>query len=107
PLNVLIVEDDVDTAASLAELLKMWGHEVRTAHDGPQALDSAIACVPDVALVDLALPVIDGYEVARQMRRRAGGDKLLPGAMTGYGRDDDRRLFLDAGFAVQPTNTAA
>ena len=97
-VQVLIVEDNRDAAESLALLLELFGHEVRMAHDGLSALDVAAAAVPDVVLVDIGLPGIDGYELARRFRAddRFAAATLV--ALTGYGRDDDQRRALAAGF---------
>ena len=98
-LKVLVVDDNEDSANMLAKLLGMAGDEVRTAYTGPAALEAAAAHPPDVVLLDIGLPGINGYEVARRLR-------LLPNlrkdvvivAMTGYGQDADRQLAREAGF---------
>ncbi|MGC4076237.1 MAG: ATP-binding protein [Rubrivivax sp.] len=96
--RVLIVDDNVDAAELLAEYLKDQGFDVRTVHDGLSALAAARAFRPDVALVDIGLPVMDGYEVAR----RLGQDLACPGlrliAVTGYGQQQDRERSASAGF---------
>jgi PAS domain S-box-containing protein len=98
PVRVLLVEDNADAADSLAMLLEILGHRVRVATDGAAALDVAETHRPDVMLVDIGLPGMDGYEVARRVRRdpRLAGVTLV--ALTGYARDEDRRRALDAGF---------
>ena len=95
---MLVVDDNVDAAESLAMLLRMSGHEVRTAYTGPTALEAAAAHPPDVVLLDIGLPGMDGYEVARRLRQdpRLEGVRLV--AMTGYGDEADRRLAQEAGF---------
>jgi PAS domain S-box-containing protein len=95
--RVLVVDDNRDSAESIALLAEIWGHEVRTALDGPSALDIAAAYRPEVILLDIGLPGMDGYEVARQLRQRQGGDPVLV-AMTGYGMEEDRRRSREAGF---------
>jgi CheY-like chemotaxis protein len=95
---VLIVDDNVDSAESLAELLALSGHAVRTAHDGPAALRAAEEHRPDAVLLDIGLPRMDGYEVARRLRQLPGGPRPTLIAMTGYGQDDDRRKSHAAGF---------
>jgi PAS domain S-box-containing protein len=96
--RVLIVDDSVDTTHSLALLLSTSGHQVRTAHDGPGAL-SALASEPaNVVLMDIGLPGIDGYEVARRIRRQPGFAPVVLVAMTGYGQERDRQLAREAGF---------
>jgi signal transduction histidine kinase/ActR/RegA family two-component response regulator len=101
PLSVLIVEDDPDTALSLATLIELWGHQPRTAADGPAGLDAATAPgapPPDVALLDLGLPGgMDGCDLARQLRAQLGPELLLI-ALTGYGQEEVRRRAREAGF---------
>ena len=105
--HVLVVEDNRDTAESLTMLLDLYGHRVRTVYDGVAALDAAGAEAPDVMLVDIGLPGMDGYEVARRIRRDAHLSDVRLIALTGYGRDEDRRQALAAGFdhhLVKPVN---
>jgi signal transduction histidine kinase/ActR/RegA family two-component response regulator len=96
--RVLIVDDNADAAESMAMLLRALGHEVRTAPDGPAALERARAFQPDMVLLDIGLPRMDGYEVARRLRGEAGLCKVLLVALTGYGQDEDRRRTREAGF---------
>ncbi len=97
--RVLVIDDNQDAAESIAELLGELGHQVVVAHDATSALRLASQLKPNVCLVDIGLPGMDGYELARRLR--ASGD-LAPGArlvaLTGYGRDPDRRRSLEAGF---------
>jgi CheY-like chemotaxis protein len=95
--RVLVVEDDHDSAQSLAMLLKLWGHRVEVALDGPRALDSARSFEPEIVLLDIGIPGMDGYEVAERLRSEHGADFKLV-ALTGYGREDDRKRARDAGF---------
>jgi signal transduction histidine kinase/ActR/RegA family two-component response regulator len=95
--HVLVVEDNDDARDTLGMLLETMGHEVRMARDGASGVEQAFASPPDVALVDVGLPGIDGYEVARRLRARLGGRILLV-ALTGYGMPEDRARALDAGF---------
>lgn len=97
--RILVVEDNVDAAESLVDLLELWGHEVRSVRNGEDAVRVAEELRPHVALVDVGLPGIDGYEVARRLRRSAppGAELLVIGA-TGYGQDSDRQQGADAGF---------
>ena len=96
--RILVVDDNVDAAEALGELLRDFGHEVATAHDGPQALDNARLHRPEIVLLDISMPEMDGYEVARRIRGELGlGDALLI-ALTGYGEDRHRRLAREAGF---------
>jgi two-component system, sensor histidine kinase len=97
---VLIVYDNADSAESLATLVRTWGHEVATAHDGAAALALAERFKPDSALVDIGLPVMDGYELARRLRAQARHHELYLVAMTGYGRSADRHTADEAGFDV-------
>jgi two-component system CheB/CheR fusion protein len=110
PRRLLVVDDNLDAAESLALLLAAQGHEVRRAHSGPEALAVARDFVPEVILLDIGLPGMDGYEVARSVR----GDRALRHcqviAVTGYGRDEDRRRSREAGFdhhLVKPVTLAA
>jgi signal transduction histidine kinase/ActR/RegA family two-component response regulator len=96
--RVLVVDDNVDSAESLALLLRVTGHEVRTAHNGPAALETAQAFAPEIVLLDIGLPRMDGLEVARRMRQDLGLTNALLVAMTGYGQDEDRRRSQEAGF---------
>ena len=96
--RVLIVDDNADAAASMAMLARAWGHEVVVANDGPSALDAAERFSPERALVDIGLPGMDGYEVARRLRAVPGHSNLFLVAMTGYGRTEDRDKALAAGF---------
>jgi CheY-like chemotaxis protein/two-component sensor histidine kinase len=96
--SMLVVDDNVDSADLLAELLRAEGNSVEVAHDGSAALRCAEQCTPDMAFVDLALPDLDGFAVARLLRARFGEAVRLV-AITGYGRDQDRRAAREAGFA--------
>ncbi len=95
--RVLIVDDNADGARSLAMVLELVGHEVRTCHDGPAALVESEAFEPEVVLLDIGLPGMDGYEVARRLRARPGSQPLLV-ALTGYGQAEDLRRSREAGF---------
>ncbi|MFL5329371.1 MAG: ATP-binding protein [Gemmataceae bacterium] len=95
--RVLVVDDNVDSADSLAMLLGLDGHIVWTAYDGPSAIHSAKKHHPDTVLLDIGLPRMDGYQVARQLREQHGDNVWLI-AMTGYGRDEDRDKTNAAGF---------
>ena len=91
PLRVLVVEDNIDAAESLATLLRLWNHDVSVVHDGCAALDAAREQQPEVVLLDIGLPGLDGYQVARRLREEVGLDHVLLVAMTGYGQPEDRR----------------
>jgi signal transduction histidine kinase/CheY-like chemotaxis protein len=96
--RLLVVDDNVDAAESLRMLLSLEGHELRIAHDGLAALRVAEEFQPEVVLLDIGLPRMDGYEVARRLRQRPEMDKVLLIALTGYGQDEDRRRSHEAGF---------
>jgi PAS domain S-box-containing protein len=96
--RVLVVDDNRDAAASLAMILKMMGHEVRTAHDGEAAVAVAAEYRPRLVLMDLGMPKVDGYEAARRMRLQPWGAELFLVALTGWGADEDRRRTQDGGF---------
>jgi two-component system CheB/CheR fusion protein len=108
--RVLVVDDNVDAADSIALLLRLGGHEVRVAHDGPTALLIARAFRPQVVFLDIGMPGMDGYEVARRLRREPGPQPALLVALTGWGHDEDRRRSQEAGFdhhLVKPVDPAA
>ncbi|MEJ1960153.1 MAG: response regulator [Gammaproteobacteria bacterium] len=96
--RVLIVEDNQDAQDALRCLLELWGHEVTVAGDGASGVLSVLAHRPEVALVDLGLPTIDGYEVARQVRGALGDASPMLIALTGYGAPEQRAQALAAGF---------
>ena len=95
--RILVVEDLEDAREALGELLRLYGYEVELAADGPQGVEMAVRSSPDVALVDIGLPGLDGYQVARRVREHLGRGVFLV-AMTGYGQADDRRRAREAGF---------
>jgi PAS domain S-box-containing protein len=96
--RLLVVDDNQDAAVSLAMLLKLQGHEVRVAHSGMAALEMAKSYVPDVVFLDIGMPGMDGYEVARRMRQQPGLEKVVLAALTGWGQREDRRRSAEAGF---------
>jgi CheY-like chemotaxis protein len=96
--RVLVIEDVVDARAALSMLLRLWGHDVRAVGEGVAGLREALTWTPDAALLDIALPSLDGYEVARRIRE-VRGDLLLI-AVTGFCRPQDRERALSAGFDV-------
>jgi CheY-like chemotaxis protein/anti-sigma regulatory factor (Ser/Thr protein kinase) len=97
-LRVLIVDDNQDAGESLAMLLRVLGHDVRTAPDGEAGLAKAEAFRPDVALIDIGLPKLDGYEVSRRIRAQAWGQAMVLIALTGWGQEEDSNRSRDAGF---------
>ena len=96
--RILVVDDNRDAADSLAMLLRMMGNEVHTAHDGLEAVGAAAAFQPDVVLLDIGLPKLNGYEAARRIREQAGGSDMVLIALTGWGQEEDRRRSKEAGF---------
>ena len=96
--RVLVVDDNVDLARSLVMLLEMSGHAARMVHDGPSALEAVLIERPDVVLLDIGLPGLDGFEVARQMRQQPALKGVVLIALTGYGRATDRQRSQEAGF---------
>ena len=98
PSRLLIVDDNQDSARSQAKMLRLLGHEVEAAFEGVEALRQVAAFRPEVVLLDLGLPGIDGYEVARRIRAMPEGREVLLVAQTGWGQDEDRRRTAAAGF---------
>ncbi|HVE65441.1 MAG TPA: ATP-binding protein [Thermoanaerobaculia bacterium] len=96
--RVLVVDDSPDTVAGLADLLREWGHSVETAGDGLSAVEAASTFRPDVVLLDIGLPGMDGFEVARRLRADSSLSAALLIAVTGYGQEADRTRALEAGF---------
>ena len=98
PRRILVVDDNVEAALTLAELLALEGHETHVAHDGPSAVDAARSLSPDVAILDIGLPGFDGFEVARRLRAEPGLRGLLLVALSGWVQPDDRARSREAGF---------
>jgi signal transduction histidine kinase len=96
--RILVVDDSLDGADSLALWLRMTGHEVQVCHDGQTALAAAAEFEPEVVLLDIGLPGMDGYEVARQLRAHPNSEGVLIVALTGYGKDEDVQRSREAGF---------
>jgi PAS domain S-box-containing protein len=96
--RILIVDDNQDAADSLGLLLRMSGNDVETAHDGVAAVESATAFRPDIVLMDIGLPRLNGYEAAQRIRQQQGGRNIILVAVTGWGQEEDRRRCLEAGF---------
>ena len=97
-LRILVVDDNRDSAASLAMLLKISGNETATAHDGIEAVAAAESFRPDVALLDIGLPKLNGHEAARRIREQPWGKSMVLVALTGWGTEEDRRQSKAAGF---------
>ena len=109
-LRILVADDNVDSALTMAALLAMYGHEVCTAHDGLEALEKMRRFKPDVAILDIGMPKMNGYSVARNIRSRSNEAQPLLIAVTGWGQEEDRRRSKDAGFdhhLVKPVDPAA
>ncbi len=101
--HILIVEDNLDSRAMLEALLKLDGYRVTVADDGQQGWEAIRSRRPDVAIVDIGLPIVSGYELAKRVRQELGDAKLVMIALTGYGRNDDRQAALAAGFNAHLT----
>jgi CheY-like chemotaxis protein len=97
PRTVLVIEDNDDARETLQTMLELMGHRVESADDGPEGIDRALATIPDVAFVDIGLPSMDGFEVARRLRA-ADGSRMYLVALTGFGAREDRERALAAGF---------
>jgi PAS domain S-box-containing protein len=108
--RILVVDDNVDSAESLAVILRLSGHEVRTAHDGPSAINLAATFMPDVALLDIGMPGLNGHDTGRRVRELQGLEKIVLIAVTGFGQGEDRQRTAEAGFhthLVKPVDPAA
>ena len=108
--RILVVDDNRDAATSLAELLKLTGYETRIAHDGLEAVQAAQSFRPDVVLVDIGLPKLNGFEAARMIRQQPWGKDMMLVALTGWGQEEDRRMSSEAGFdthLVKPADPVA
>ena len=98
PRRILVVDDNADSVASMKMLLGLWGHEVHTAHDGPTALEQARALRPDLVLLDIGLPGMNGYQVASSLRAMPETHRAVLAALTGLGLEEDRQRAFAAGF---------
>ena len=108
--RVLVVDDNLDSAESLSLLLELMGHTVRTAHDGEEALAEADAFRPDLVLMDIGMPRMDGYEAARRLRQAPWAADTVLVALTGWGQDEDKRRSEEAGFdrhLIKPVDPTA
>ncbi len=103
PRRILVVDDNTDTAASLATLLRLARHETYTAHDGLEALKAAERLRPDVVLLDIQMPRLDGYEVCRRIRQRPWGKRVTLVAVTGLGQPQDQQRSRESGFDAHLT----
>ena len=98
PRRILVVDDNRDAAEALSMMLKLAGHETHLAFDGAEALEAAARLRPDVLLLDIGMPKLSGYDVARRIREQPWGQTMLLVALTGWGQDEDRRKTREAGF---------
>lgn len=98
PRRVLVVDDDIDSAEMLAELVSQLGHETRTALNGPSAIRLAQQFLPHLVLLDIALPQMDGYEVARQLRSQPSLQGVVLAALTGWSGQQHEAMGREAGF---------
>jgi CheY-like chemotaxis protein len=108
--RILVVDDNHDSALSLAMMLSIMGHETRTAHDGESAVETAESFLPDVVLLDIGLPKLNGYEVAQRIREQAWGASMFLIAVTGWGQEEDRQRSSEVGLnvhMVKPVEPAA
>jgi CheY-like chemotaxis protein len=96
--RILVVDDNLDSAESLARVLELSGHETQRAHDGLEAVATAEAFRPEVVLLDIGLPKLNGFDAARRIREQPWGKGMLLVALTGWGQDEDRRRSKEAGF---------
>ena len=100
PRRVLVVDDNADAARTLDALLRSLGHETRVAYGGAEALSMAVEFRPDIVLLDIGMPDVDGYEVARQLRNLENQPAFRIVAITGWGQEPDRQKSKEAGFDV-------
>lgn len=108
--RILVVDDNVDSASSLAMMLKAMGNDVRTANDGVEAVETAEAFGPDLVLLDIGMPRMNGFEACRRIREQAWGNRVTIVALTGWGQEEDKRRSQEAGFddhLVKPVDPAA
>jgi CheY-like chemotaxis protein len=108
--KILVVDDNHDSALSMAMMLSIMGHDTRTAHDGESAVETAETFLPDVVLLDIGLPKLNGYEVAQRIRGKAWGESMYLIAVTGWGQDEDRQRSTEVGLnqhMVKPVEPSA
>jgi CheY-like chemotaxis protein len=108
--RILVVDDNHDSALSLAMMLSIMGHETRTAHDGESAVTTAESFLPEVVLLDIGLPKLNGYEVAQRIRENSWGKSMFLIAVTGWGQEEDRQRSSEVGLnvhMVKPVEPAA
>jgi CheY-like chemotaxis protein len=109
-LRILVADDNPDSAASLSLLLSILGYETRATHDGMEAFEAATEFRPDVALLDIGMPRLNGFDLARRLRGETWGRNIVLIAVTGWGQTEDRQKTLEAGFdhhLVKPVDPTA
>lgn len=109
PLRILVVDDNIDAAKMLGLVVKVLGNSVRLAHDGRDAIVAAEEFRPDLILMDIGMPHMNGYEAVRHLRAQSWGKDLYIVALTGWGQEEDRRKSKEAGFnqhLVKPVDPA-
>ena len=98
PDRILVVDDNRDAADSLARLIKSFGHDAKAVYDGIHALEETLSFEPDMALVDIGMPGMDGYETVTELRKRRGQVHLIVVAVTAWSRDEDKQRAYESGF---------
>ena len=98
PLVIALVDDNPDIRETMSELLSSWGHRVEVAGDGLAGVELIARCQPDLAIVDIGLPKLDGYGVATEVRKRLGKGQIRLVAVSGFGQEADRKRSLEVGF---------
>jgi CheY-like chemotaxis protein len=108
--RILVVDDDPDTANTLARLISIFGYEARAVYEGREAVDEAARLSPEMVLIDIEMPDLDGYETARRIRRQPGGMQTILVAVTGWTRQEDKQRAYACGFdlhVAKPLNLGA
>jgi CheY-like chemotaxis protein len=106
--HVLVVDDNRDTADGLARLINSFGYEARAVYGGEEAIEETVAFLPDMALIDIGMPDLDGYETVKRIRQHRGNVHIIIVAVTGWSRDEDKRRAYEAGFdlhVAKPMNS--
>jgi CheY-like chemotaxis protein len=106
PRRILVADDNRDAADSLVKLLRLCGHETSVAYNGVDALDVATRTNPEIVFLDIAMPGLNGYELARRLRAQSNGRRITLVALTGFGQHEDKRLAGESGFDHHLTKPA-
>ena len=101
--RILVVDDSPDAAESLAIMLRLMGQDIQTAHDGVEAVQAAATFRPEVVLLDIGMPKMNGYESAQHIRQQPWGKGMALVAVTGWGQEDDKKRAIEAGFDLHLT----